>query len=419
MGPTHMNVYSTLSLIVSIGLAVLGIYGYRIDPSRRENRLFLYLLLSHAWVVFITVFVYSAPSKESIVFWYKMTTPGLALFHALNLNLYLALDNRKLKYWQYALLYLPAPLVVYAILFDVCLFSDFIYNDGSWIFISAQGYFWFYFYVGYVSLYSLASLVIMFRRMRRSITIKERRQALVFFLAMLSLLVIVLPIDFMIEKYFHTRIPAIGPLVQGILYVPAVWFAMIRYRLFNFTSSLMADEIIMHIQEMVILLGPDLRILSANAYAGTLLGIPPDGLKGRDVGEILDDPVYFTDELRTVGVGTGGGRWTRAMFTGAEGRIVAETYVSGLKDKFGDPVGVLVIARESRSADDFLRRYRITPRQLQVIDALIRGESAREIAARTGLSERTVETHITNIYNRLGVNNRIELVRIAREYGIE
>jgi DNA-binding CsgD family transcriptional regulator len=30
-----------------------------------------------------------------------------------------------------------------------------------------------------------------------------------------------------------------------------------------------------------------------------------------------------------------------------------------------------------------------------------------------------VETHIMHIYNRLGVNNRIELVRMTRKFGIE
>jgi DNA-binding NarL/FixJ family response regulator len=138
-----------------------------------------------------------------------------------------------------------------------------------------------------------------------------------------------------------------------------------------------------------------------------------------EVVEILHDPDYLMDELRDVAGGGVGSRETRTTFKGAGDRIVAETYLSGLKDRFGDPAGVLMIARHNPSTGDFLRRYRITPRQLQVIDALIRGESAREIATRTGLSERTVETHITNVYNRLGVNNRIELVRMTRKYGIE
>jgi len=309
--------------------------------------------------------------------------------------------------------------VIYAIVFDVCLFSDFIYNDGSWIFVTAHGYFWFYFYVVYVLLYSLAALLIMFRRMRRSVAIKERRQARVFFLAMLSLLVVVLPVDFLIEKYLHTKIPAIGPLVQGIFYVPGVWYAISRYRLLHITPSLMAEEIIMHIQEMVILLRPDLKILSVNTRAETLLGVPADSLKGRDVGSILADPEYVAEEIHTVFTGGGGGRWTRAAFRSGEARIVTETYLSCLADRFGDPAGVLILARENRSAGDFIRRYRITPRQLQVIDSLIRGLSVQEIADRTGTSKRTVETHITNIYTRLGVNNRIELVRMAREYGIE
>lgn len=46
---------------------------------------------------------------------------------------------------------------------------------------------------------------------------------------------------------------------------------------------------------------------------------------------------------------------------------------------------------------------------------LVLGFTAREIAGDLGLSFHTVRTHIRNIYEKLGVANRVELVRSHAE----
>lgn len=54
-------------------------------------------------------------------------------------------------------------------------------------------------------------------------------------------------------------------------------------------------------------------------------------------------------------------------------------------------------------------RWRLTPRQTQVLAGLSRGGSNREIAAQLGLSDRTVELHVTAILKRSGLENRTRL----------
>jgi DNA-binding CsgD family transcriptional regulator len=60
----------------------------------------------------------------------------------------------------------------------------------------------------------------------------------------------------------------------------------------------------------------------------------------------------------------------------------------------------------------------ITPRQHVVLCHLSQGLTAAAIAHRLGLSARTVEKHLENLYRALGARDRLEAVLKARDHGL-
>lgn len=60
----------------------------------------------------------------------------------------------------------------------------------------------------------------------------------------------------------------------------------------------------------------------------------------------------------------------------------------------------------------------LTPRETEVLAYLSLGLPVKQVATRLGLSPRTVETHIANIYKKLDVANRVQAVSRAASLGL-
>jgi DNA-binding NarL/FixJ family response regulator len=119
---------------------------------------------------------------------------------------------------------------------------------------------------------------------------------------------------------------------------------------------------------------------------------------------------------------------SRALFVGADGYV----------DKRVDPVEFLQAIRAAargemvlvgpppewvgQIADGIEQRQevetRLTGRELQVLMAAAEGLTAREIARRLGVAERTVTTHLGRIYGKLGVSSRVGAILTAARSGL-
>jgi len=60
----------------------------------------------------------------------------------------------------------------------------------------------------------------------------------------------------------------------------------------------------------------------------------------------------------------------------------------------------------------------LTPRERAVLDALALGLGNKQIAARLGVSERTVKFHVSSLFAKLGAGNRTEAVTLAARAGL-
>lgn len=55
----------------------------------------------------------------------------------------------------------------------------------------------------------------------------------------------------------------------------------------------------------------------------------------------------------------------------------------------------------------------LTERECEVVDAIVAGQSSKQIAEALSVSQRTIEAHRANVLQKLGISNTASLVRIA------
>lgn len=64
------------------------------------------------------------------------------------------------------------------------------------------------------------------------------------------------------------------------------------------------------------------------------------------------------------------------------------------------------------------KRYQLTAREIEIISLITQGCMNRDIAQSLAISEQTVKRHLTNIFNKVGMSNRLELALFALEHGL-
>jgi len=62
--------------------------------------------------------------------------------------------------------------------------------------------------------------------------------------------------------------------------------------------------------------------------------------------------------------------------------------------------------------------FGLTPREMEMVAAVAAGCSNREIAQQLAISSKTVKHHLTNIFEKLGLSNRLELALFAVQHRV-
>lgn len=161
-----------------------------------------------------------------------------------------------------------------------------------------------------------------------------------------------------------------------------------------------------HAVERIIELRPDVAVLD----------IDMPGLDGLSAAEQIRARVPGCAALILTALSKPG-MLQRALQAGAKGYVVkhapADELLAAIRGvAAGERVFDSALAVAALEED-----VPVTQRELDVVRLVAEGASAREIAGRLFLSEGTVRNYTSNMINKCGARNRVDLVRIAFDRG--
>ena len=98
--------------------------------------------------------------------------------------------------------------------------------------------------------------------------------------------------------------------------------------------------------------------------------------------------------------------------------VMAGQYWIG-RESVGDIVEAFRNLTPSFRSDQMQQKpFGLTAREREIVSAVVAGYSNKEIAQKFSVTEDTVKHHLTNIFNKLGVSNRLELAVAAIHHGL-
>lgn len=95
--------------------------------------------------------------------------------------------------------------------------------------------------------------------------------------------------------------------------------------------------------------------------------------------------------------------------------VMAGQYWVG-HESVSDLVDVLRRVTPQDSGSKARPDFGLTPREREVVGLIVAGYTNKDLAKKLSISEQTVKHHLTNIFDKLGVSNRLELVLFAIDH---
>lgn len=83
------------------------------------------------------------------------------------------------------------------------------------------------------------------------------------------------------------------------------------------------------------------------------------------------------------------------------------------RESLSDLVRILRDLKAIPEAVDAPRPFNLTPREVEIVSAIVKGYTNRDIAEEFSIAEQTVKHHLSNIFDKVGVSNRLELALFA------
>lgn len=413
-----MDILLFLNSVVFFIYFLLGIYVLIINYKSSIHQLFFLISLSLSFGTFCNIPALQAVDIKTITWWVKLGWYGFLLFIPFFNHFCILLTmKKKINKFFTLLIYLPTIFFYYKNFTKGVVFKDFYRIGNKWRYIYNTEFTGIYLFGLYVLITVILYIILTIYWKKRDKSLKVRKQSFILLLTailMILLMVIVVILPFFYKYSFFGYHPLLI-----LVWILGIYISIVKFRFMSFTPSIVSEEIISNIDESIILLDNSLKIIVMNKKSEDIFQYNQAKFKGEYFSKIIFEQENVLKEINKLYNGEIKHVSFWANFKSNDNsKVMMDIKISLVKDKFNDNIGFLVIGKEVKSIKHLKIIYNISEREVEVIKHIINGSTNKEIGKEIGITLRTVKAHITNIYNKLGVNNKSHLLSFLNDFNL-
>ena len=410
-----------LAILLYIGVFTLflfmGMHILLINPRNRIHIIFFSISLFLAESALGGVLINYPGGHGAAQLWFKTSTalsavlPSLFLIFAVEIS---GLIPKKLPLYTAVgaiTLYLLVRLLTLADLVEL------VKIGGVWYMQDIHAVGPFFLYVAYYILATLGYFVLLLIWRKGTERVKEKREAAILLLSYFTGIAPVLII--LLLNYFgiiERLIAGFGIFFYPLWYI-GVFFCIVRFHFLSITPEMVSRELIECIDESIILLDGEKNIVFSNEKIGKPLINVHAGASGLE--ELVVEYEPLEKEIERLLAGEFSAFVCRCTYrAGGDRQVPVRAKFSLVKDTYGDVIGIMIVGNRVKEMKQLRALYRLTRREGEILEQMILGLPYTEITRGLDISRNTLKRHIANIYIKLGVNSRVELITILREYDL-
>ncbi len=413
----YFNVISIISFIISFVFLSIGLYIFLSNIKNKVHILFFCQTFACFILGFFFSFLYSLKDINLLKNIYKIVGIGFFLCLPFALHTYSELTGYlKKNIFIITIIYLIGIAFVIKNFFSPVYFKEFITEDYINYFIIDYKGIWSILFTIYMFGCILCFTIFLILWYIKTDKKRIKKQSSFIFINLIIILAFLL-LDLHILPIF-TKYKSIGIIgIIGGLYIISISYAIMKYRMLNLTPEQISNDIISNIEESVILLDLDNKIISVNKKTEELVN--NTNLKDSNLSSVIFEFDKINENIDKIKNNSFNDFSCRVHLINCKDEMpLMDAKFSIINDKFGDKLGILIIAHEVKELKKLKAFYKITDKEAEVIQHIVNGTTNKEIADKIVTSERTVKAHISNIYDKFGVDNRAQLLGILKDFNL-
>ena len=414
-GKYIMSIITNLYITCGVIYIIIGSVTLYNDLNNKLNKLFFVMCINLSfWALMFALRNRSLDATTASIF-HLYSTFSWSIAHCLLLNFIMGLTHNGAFFknkLNYLFFYSPA-------IFSSCLYflepltaHNFVKVNFGWAIMSPmdRGFVWTHFFNLYYFSYMIAVIFLLFRWLKNSKMIRERKQAKLILITVFVAIVAGSITDIVLPTLGIPLIPSLG-IVFVMMPMMGIWYSINKYKLMNLNPENFALEVLKIMNEGLIIVDYEGIIQDINYGALKLLGYKKDELINRAVTILLSD-------LSDVSKLTNCSSLEINIVKSNNEKLPILLSSSILQDEWGDSLGIVGIFQDISEIklvqNKLIKSY--DELEIKVVErtselSLANKELEHEICVRIKMEEKikilAYYDHLTGLPNRRLFNDRL------------